>query len=177
MIFTPLALDGAFLVELERQADARGFFARTFCAEEFASHGLVDRFVQTSLSHNARRGVLRGLHFQTAPHTETKLVRCAAGAIFDVLVDLRPNSPSYRRWTGLELSAGDGRMVYAPEGLAHGFLTLKDETEVEYQITPAYAPSAATGVRWNDPAFAIDWPEAPELHVSERDAAWPLMGS
>lgn len=175
MIFTPLALEGAYLIEPERHADERGFFARAFCSEDFEARGLADRFVQTSLSFNARRGVLRGLHYQSAPHAETKLIRCTMGAAFDVVLDLRPGSPSFRQWAGLELSAENRRMIYAPEGVAHGFLTLEDRTELEYQITPAYQPASASGVRWNDPAFAIDWPDTPELIISERDAAWPLV--
>jgi dTDP-4-dehydrorhamnose 3,5-epimerase len=175
MIFTPLELEGAYLIDPEPHADERGSFARVFCAETFAAHGLVDRFVQTSVSHNARRGVLRGLHFQTAPHQETKLIRCVAGEAFDVIVDLRPGSPTFRKWASFEISAQNRRMVYAPQGFAHGFLTLTEGTELEYQITPAYAAGSACGVRWNDPAFAIDWPEPPDLIISERDAAWPLV--
>jgi dTDP-4-dehydrorhamnose 3,5-epimerase len=169
-----MALEGAFVIDPEPHADERGLFARTFCAETFGARGLVDRFVQTSVSCNTKRGTLRGMHFQSAPYAETKLIRCTAGAVYDVLVDLRPKSPSFRKWASVEISAQNRKMVYAPEGVAHGFVTLEDCTELEYQITPAYAPGSASGVRWNDPAFGVEWPRPPEL-ISERDAAWPLM--
>lgn len=174
MLFRPLSLTGAYVVELERRDDPRGFFARTFCQDEFAAHGLPTCFVQCNLSWNASRGTLRGLHFQKAPSREGKLVRCTAGAIWDVLVDLRPDSATRFRWEGVELSAHNHSSLYVPPGFAHGFQTLTDGAEVFYQMTDMYAPDLADGVRWNDPAFAIAWP-IPEPILSERDASYPLL--
>lgn len=171
MNFTPTALPGAWIVEPERLGDERGFFARTFCRDEFGAHGLATIFVQCNTSFNARRGTLRGMHFQRAPHAEAKLVRCTRGAILDVLVDLRPDSAAYCRWVGVELSAQNGRMLYAPEGVAHGFQTLADDSEVFYQMAAMYRPEAAAGVRWNDAAFGIDWP-IPDPILSRRDAEY-----
>jgi dTDP-4-dehydrorhamnose 3,5-epimerase len=170
---TPVA--GVLVVEPERIEDERGFFARTFSAEEFADLGLDGRVNQCSTSFNARAGTLRGLHFQMAPHGEAKLVRCTRGAIFDVAVDLRPDSPSYLRWFGSELSADDGRALFVPEGCAHGFQTLVDASEVLYQISTPHMPEAARGVRWDDPAFAIEWPPPPPAGrtMSPRDAEYP----
>jgi dTDP-4-dehydrorhamnose 3,5-epimerase len=170
---SPLA--GAYTIELERLEDERGFFARSFCAEEFAARGLEVVMPQSSVSFNARRGTLRGLHYQAEPHAEDKLVRCTAGAIYDVIVDLRPGSPTARRWFGVELSAANHRSLFIPKGLAHGFLTLHDDTEVLYMISAPYAPGFERGVRWNDPAIGISWPTAPSV-VSARDAAYPLLG-
>ena len=166
-----LPLAGAFIVSPERHCDARGWFARTFCRDEFAAHGLTGDFVQCSASFNARRGTLRGMHFQRAPHEETKLVRCTRGAVFDVLLDLRPGSATLCRWHAVELNDQDGVAVYVPAGLAHGFQSLTDTTEVFYQITERYVPEASCGVRWDDPAFAIDWPIRPPI-LSERDAGY-----
>lgn len=174
MRFRPLSLAGAYLVEVERREDPRGFFARTFCQDEFAAHGLPTSFVQCNVSWNASRGTLRGLHFQKAPSREGKLVRCTAGAIWDVLVDLRPDSATRFRWEGVELSARNHSSLYIPPGFAHGFQTLTDGAEVFYQMTDMYAPGLADGVRWNDPAFAIAWP-IPEPILSERDASYPLL--
>src|SRR5207247_1799350 len=143
-------LGGALIVDPEPIEDERGFFARTFCAVEFGARGLETRFVQQSVSHNRRRGTLRGMHYQAAPHTETKLVRCTAGAVYDVLVDLRRDSPTFKRWLAVELTARNRRALYVPPGLAHGFLTLEDDTDLEYLITPAYRPEASRGVRWDD---------------------------
>ncbi len=172
MIFSPTAVAGAWLVDPERREDSRGFFARTWCAREFAEHGLDARAVQCSISRNARRGTLRGLHWQAPPHAESKLVRCSRGAIWDVALDLRPASATYLKHVGVELTADSGRAIYIPEGCAHGFVTLADDCEVFYQMTEFYEPSAGRGVRWNDPAFGIRWPVAdPILHP--RDAAWP----
>ncbi len=165
-------LADARLIEMERRGDERGYFARTFCEAEFGAAGLVTRFVQASQSHNRRRGTLRGMHFQRAPHGEVKLVRVVRGAIHDVIIDLRRGSPSYGRWEAFELSAENGRSLYVPEGFAHGFQTLADETDVIYQISHPYTPGSDGGVRWNDPAFGISWP----LTVTEmapKDAAWP----
>jgi dTDP-4-dehydrorhamnose 3,5-epimerase len=166
-----LPLTGAFIVSPERHCDARGWFARTFCRDEFAAHGLTGDFVQCSASFNARRGTLRGMHFQRAPHEETKLVRCTRGAVFDVLLDLRPSSATFCRWHAIELNDQDGVAVYVPAGLSHGFQSLTDTTEIFYQITERYVPEASGGVRWDDPAFAIDWPIRPPI-LSERDAGY-----
>ena len=160
---------------MERHPDERGFFARTFCINEFATHGLDTKLVQCSISFNTRKGTLRGLHYQTAPHAETKLVRCTRGAVYDVVVDLRANSPTLRQWVGVELTEQKRNMVYIPEGCAHGFLTLADESEVFYQMSEFYSPKSARGVRWNDPAFRIGWPGKVEV-ISERDRTYPDLG-
>lgn len=174
MIFTETPLPGVFVVALEAIEDERGSFARTFSAEDFAAQGLDPAVVQCSVSFNLRAGTLRGMHYQEAPHAESKLVRCSRGAIFDVAVDLRPESPTYCGWFGIELTPDNGRMLYIAEGLAHGFQTLADATEVQYQISREYVPSAAGGVRWDDPAFGIEWPRAqPGLTISERDRTYP----
>jgi dTDP-4-dehydrorhamnose 3,5-epimerase len=172
MKFGATTLSGVMLIDLEKRGDDRGYFARTFCAEEFARHGLVTTFVQVNHSHSARRGTLRGLHFQRAPHGEDKLIRVVRGAIHDVVLDLRPSSPSYGRAEGFHLSAENGRMVYVPAGCAHGFQTLEDDTDAIYQVSHPYTPAAEGGVRWNDPAFAIDWP-LPVAVITEKDASWP----
>lgn len=172
MRFTATSVSDVVLVELEPLTDERGFFARTWCREEFASHGLNPDIAQCSVSFNARKGTLRGLHYQVAPHQEAKLVRCTSGAVFDVAVDLRPGSPTYLKWVGIELTARNRRALYIPEGCAHGFITLADDTEVLYQITPAFVAGFGTGVRWNDPAFGIIWPAEPEV-ISERDRTYP----
>jgi dTDP-4-dehydrorhamnose 3,5-epimerase len=163
---TPLA--GAVFIEPERLADERGFFARTWCARAFAEHGLKGELVQCSISFNQRKGTLRGMHYQKPPQEEAKLVRCTMGAIFDVIVDLRPESPTFLKHFAVELSQENRRMLYVPEGFAHGFQTLTDETEVFYQMTEVFAPEFATGYRWNDPAFGIEWPLAVSV-ISERD--------
>lgn len=172
MRFTPTDLDGAYLVDIDRHEDERGFFARTWCRDEFAEQGLDTALAQASISYNRRAGTLRGMHFQIAPHEETKLVRCTRGALHDVIIDLRPGSPSYRRWTAVELTADNGRMLYIPAGFAHGFITLEAHTEACYMISQPYAPGSASGIRWNDPAFAIAWPRAVEV-ISARDSSWP----
>ncbi len=174
MIFTESALPGAFLVDLELLADDRGFFARAYCPDQFAAQGLGTPLRQCSVSYNARKGTLRGLHYQTAPHEEHKLVRCTAGCIFDVIVDIRPPSRHYRRWFGTELSARNRRALFIPPGFAHGFLTLSDEAEVYYMISVPHAPEHARGFRWSDPAFGIEWPSDPSV-ISARDAAYPLL--
>jgi dTDP-4-dehydrorhamnose 3,5-epimerase len=173
LIETPLP--GAYVVELEPLRDERGWFARTFDVAAFASLGLDAAVVQCNTSFNERAGTLRGMHFQTEPHGEPKLVRCTRGAIYDVIVDLRPDSPAFRRWFGIELSAGGTASLFAPAGLAHGFQTLEDASEVHYQMGHEYVPEAASGVRWNDPAFGIDWPDPPPAGrvISERDASYP----
>jgi dTDP-4-dehydrorhamnose 3,5-epimerase len=175
MIFKELELRGAFVIEPEPLEDERGFFARTFCAAEFAARGLRPTIAQCSVSYNRRRGTLRGLHYQAAPHEEAKLVRCTHGAVYDVIVDIRPDSATFRRWAGIELSAENRRMVYVPEGFAHGFQTLVDETEVLYQISTAYVPQAARGIRWDDPDLAIAWPPAAARVISARDLGLPAF--
>jgi dTDP-4-dehydrorhamnose 3,5-epimerase len=172
MIFHPLDLAGAYRIEPQLVADERGAFARRFCAETFRAHGLEGDLVQRSISFNARAGTLRGMHFQAPPHLEAKLVRCTRGAIFDVMVDLRDGSPTYGQWYGEELSANNRVILYIPKGFAHGFQTLVDDTEVDYEITPAYVPGAGGGFRFDDPALAIAWP-LPVIMVSERDRALP----
>jgi dTDP-4-dehydrorhamnose 3,5-epimerase len=174
MIFTETPLPGAFLVEISPLADERGFFARTYCAEEFGAQGLSCNWQQCSVSCNTRMGTLRGLHYQRAPHEEHKLVRCTAGAIFDVIVDIRANSASYRRWFGLQLTAANRRSLFIPPGYAHGFITLSDDTEVSYMISEPYAPDHAQGYRWDDPAFAVRWPIEPSV-ISPRDAGYALL--
>jgi dTDP-4-dehydrorhamnose 3,5-epimerase len=175
VIFTELPLAGAFLIEPERHADERGFFARVWCAREFGDRGLATVFVQSSISFNKRRGTLRGLHLQSPPHAETKLVRCTRGAAFDVLVDLRPESATYKRWHVCELTAENRGTVYIPEGIAHGFQTLSDDTELAYCISTYYEPAAARGVRWDDPTLAIAWPMVPPTVVSEKDRQLPFL--
>jgi dTDP-4-dehydrorhamnose 3,5-epimerase len=172
MRFHEAELPGVFVIELDRFEDERGFFARLHCPDEFARAGASFAPAQTSLSHNAAAGTLRGMHYQAPPVAETKLVRVVRGSAFDVLVDLRPDSPTYRRWAGFELSAGNGTAVFIPEGLAHGFITLEPDTDVLYQIAPDYTPGHDRGVRWDDPAFAIAWPRQPAV-ISERDASYP----
>jgi dTDP-4-dehydrorhamnose 3,5-epimerase len=170
--FTDAGLPGAWLLELEPIEDERGFFARTFSEEEFAAHGLVARYPQGNLSWNRRRGTLRGMHYQAAPYREAKLVRCVRGAIHDVIVDLRPGSSSRCRWIGVDLDAEGRSALYVPPGFAHGFVTLRDDTEVVYQMGEVYVAGAARGVRWNDPAFDIRWPLEPVV-ISERDRGYP----
>ncbi len=172
MIFRETGIEGVWVVEPERHADERGFFARTWDGAELAERGLNGNLSQCSISYNHRRGTLRGMHYQEAPHEEAKLVRCTAGAIFDVAVDLRPDSPTFTKWVGHELAAENRLALYVPEGCAHGFITLADGAEVAYQISERYAPEAARGVRWDDPAFAIDWPVEVNV-ISERDRSYP----
>jgi dTDP-4-dehydrorhamnose 3,5-epimerase len=174
MIFTPSPLPGVFVVELEPHADERGFFARSYCAAEFSAHGLGPELRQCSVSYNARKGTLRGMHYQGAPHEEHKLVRCTAGAVFDVMVDIRDSSPTYRRWFGTELTGTNRRSVFIPPGFAHGFVSLTDHAEVYYMISVAHAPQVSRGFRWNDPAFAIEWPVVPTV-ISSRDMNYPLL--
>lgn len=175
MIFRPARLPGAFLVEPERLGDERGFFARTWCAREFEEAGLSPRLVQCSLSFNRERGTLRGLHYQSVPHREAKVVRCTMGAVHDVIVDLRADSPTYLEHFDVRLTAENRLAVYVPEGCAHGFQTLDDDTELLYQMNEFYEPSAARGVRWDDPSFGIEWPLEPTV-MSERDRRYPDLG-
>jgi len=172
MRFVETTVAGAFVIEPEPIADERGFFARTWCQREAEEHGLNPAVAQCNISFNLRKGTLRGMHYQAAPHEEAKLVRCARGAIYDVIIDLRPRSPSYGAHVGAELTEGNGRLIYVPEGCAHGFLTLADRTEVLYQMSQLYVPDAGRGVRWDDPAFGISWPGAVEV-INERDRSYP----
>lgn len=172
MQFLTTSLPGVFEIRIERHCDERGFFARSWCEREFAAHGLNPGLVQCSISFNARKGTLRGMHFQAAPCAEAKLVRCTTGSIHDVVLDLRPESPTYKNWVTLTLSAQNRSMAYIPEGCAHGFITLEDDTEVFYQMSEFFAPESAQGVRWNDPAFGIVWPTQVEV-ISKRDADYP----
>ena len=172
MKFLKTALHGAYIIELEASEDERGYFARTFCRREFADHGLNYEVAQCSISYNARRGTLRGMHYQVEPHREGKLVHCVGGSLYDVIVDLRPESDTYCRWIGVELSPLKRRLIYVPEGFAHGFQTLEDNTTVYYQISEFYAPQSARGVRWDDPAFGIKWPLSNPI-FSEKDRLMP----
>lgn len=172
MLFQPTNLADAYLVDLEKATDERGFFARTWCVQEFAAHGLDSNLVQCNLSYNQRQGTLRGMHYQMAPFAETKLVRCIRGALYDVIIDLRPTSPTYLHWLGVTLSAENRTALYVPQGFAHGFQTLTDETEVFYQMSTFYAPEYARGLRWNDPRFQIEWP-LPVTVMSARDQGYP----
>jgi dTDP-4-dehydrorhamnose 3,5-epimerase len=172
MRFIQLGLGNACIIEPELLEDERGFFARTWCPTEFQEHGLNPRLVQCSISFNRKRGTLRGMHYQLAPSEEAKLVRCTAGSLWDVIIDLRPHSPTFRQWNSVELTARNHRLLYVPEGFAHGYLTLEDDTEVVYQISEFYAPQWARGVRWNDSAFGIRWPEEVRM-ISARDQSFP----
>ena len=172
MNFIETKLKGAFIVEPERLEDDRGFFARTWCQREFAAHGLNANLVQCNISFNRMKNTLRGMHYQAAPHAEAKLVRCTKGSIYDVIIDLRNDSQTFKHWLSLELTEKDRKMFYIPEGFAHGFLTLEDNTEVSYQMSEFYAPESAKGVRWNDPSFGIEWPVDVTV-MSEKDTQYP----
>jgi len=168
MIFTETPLNGAFLIDLEKHGDERGFFARAFCQREFGDHGLVTRIVQANNSLSARKGTLRGMHYQLTPKAETKVVRCLHGALHDIILDLRPDSPTFGQSFGASLTAENRRMMYVPKGFAHGFITLANDTEAFYLVDEFYAPECERGVRWNDPRFAIDWPAQPVV-ISDKD--------
>jgi dTDP-4-dehydrorhamnose 3,5-epimerase len=199
MLFTETKLKGAYLIEIQKNEDERGFFARSYCFREFEEHGLNPRVVQCNISYNAKKGTVRGMHYQIPPYEEAKLVRCTAGGIYDVIIDLRPYSATYCQWFGVELAAGGSlltahdpqsgaacslhaapcsplsaryRMLYIPQGFGHGFITLEDSTEVFYQMSEFYAPDSARGIRWNDPVFGIEWPLEPKM-ISERDQSYP----
>lgn len=176
MIFRETTLKGAFLIDLEPHVDARGFFARSFCRGEFAAHDLATAFVQSNISFNAERGTLRGMHWQAAPHAEAKLVRCTAGSLWDVIVDLRPGSPTRLEWAGFELDSRSRRLLYVPEGFAHGFITLEPATEVFYEMSAPYVADASRGFRWNDPGVGIAWPLPPH-RISDQDAALAYLMS
>ena len=173
MIFTETKLKGAYIVQLERIKDERGFFSRAWCKREFDQHGLMSRLVQCNVSYNKNRGTLRGMHYQVAPYEETKLVRCTMGSIYDVIIDLRPDSPTHKEWIGVELNAENRQMLFVPKGFAHGYQTLVNHAEVFYQVSEFYHPEAERGVRWNDPVFGIEWPIVDNLEVSEKDKSWP----
>jgi dTDP-4-dehydrorhamnose 3,5-epimerase len=173
MRFLPTKLAGAYLIEPEPWEDARGLFARTYCRDEFAAHGLNTAWVQCNVSFNRLAGTLRGMHWQAEPHAEVKLVRCTRGAAFDVIADVRPDSPTYRQWVGVELIADNRRAVYVPAGFAHGFQTLTDDTELFYQMSEFYHPELASGVRWDDPSLGIEWPPAEQRVIAERDLSFP----
>ena len=173
MIFKTTGIEGAFVIELEKIQDHRGYFARTFCQKEFQAHGLCTSLVQANTAFTQRKGTVRGMHYQAAPYAEAKLVRCNRGAAFDVMIDLRPGSKSYCRWFGVELAADNHRMLYVPEGFAHGYQTLQDDTELFYLVSQFYTPQAEQGVRWNDTCFKIAWPIVANALLSEKDRNWP----
>lgn len=172
MIFRETRLKGAYLIEPEKREDERGFFARSWCMREFADHNLNPKMAQCNISFNRKKGTLRGMHYQAAPFAECKLVRCTQGTIYDVIIDLRPDSPTFKQHIGEVLSASNHKMLYVPEGFAHGFQALEDETEVFYQISESYAPESSRGVRWNDPVFGIQWPVSDPIML-ERDRSYP----
>jgi dTDP-4-dehydrorhamnose 3,5-epimerase len=172
LIFQQTDLQGAYLIQLDKIKDQRGFFARAWCEKEFADHGLTAVVHQANVSFNVRAGTLRGMHYQVDPYGEAKTIRCTRGAIYDVIIDLRKDSKTYQQWFGAELTADNYAMLYVPENFGHGFLTLADNTEVTYQVSEFYTPGAERGIRWNDPAFDIRWPEAMRV-ISEKDASWP----
>lgn len=172
MRFKESKLKGAYIIDLEKHQDDRGFFARTFCRKELEAHGLIADVAQANMSLSKTRGTLRGMHYQKSPFEETKLVRCTQGALYDVIIDLRPDSASFKQWIGVELSADNYRMLFVPKNFAHGFITLTDDTEVTYMVSQFYAPGSELGIRWNDPQFGIQWPLDVQV-ISEKDANWP----
>ncbi|WP_319502721.1 dTDP-4-dehydrorhamnose 3,5-epimerase [uncultured Draconibacterium sp.] len=172
MIFAETELKGAFLINIEQLEDERGFFARSWCIKEMKKHGINGKIVQTNISYNKKKGTLRGMHFQKSPFEEAKLIRCTRGSIFDVIVDLRRDSPTYLHWLGVELTDDNYKMLYVPENFAHGFITLNDNTEVLYQMFEFYIPECASGIRWNDPALNISWPEDISI-ISKKDMHYP----
>jgi dTDP-4-dehydrorhamnose 3,5-epimerase len=175
MLFIETKLKGAFIIDIAPRQDERGFFARSWCADEFVKHGLNPRLAQCNISFNKKRGTLRGMHYQAEPFPEAKLVRCTMGAMYDVMIDLRQNSPTFKQWLAVELTAQNRRALYIPEGFAHGFQTLEDDTEVFYQMSEFYHPECARGVRWDDPAFGILWRERGEIIVLEKDRSFDLF--
>lgn len=172
MKFYKTELEGAYIIELEKLEDDRGFFARTWCQKELENHDLVSRIAQANVSFNTKAGTLRGMHYQAAPYEETKLIRCTRGALYDVIVDLRRDSPTFKKWMGVELTANNYKMLYVPKNFAHGFITLDDDTEVLYFISEFYTPGAERGLLWDDPELGINWPR-PVAVISEKDAGWP----
>jgi len=173
MIFSETKLSGAYVIDLAKIEDNRGFFARAWCERELAERHLETRIAQCNISFNRHKATVRGMHFQRAPHEEVKLIRCIRGALFDVIIDLRPDSTTFSRWAGFELSASNRRMLYVPRGFAHGFQTLEDDTETFYMVSEFYTPAAEAGVRWDDPAFGIEWPLGSPTEISDKDASWP----
>lgn len=173
MIFEETKLHGAYIIYPEKLEDKRGFFSRVWCKEEFEQHGLVTNLVQCNISYNKGHSTLRGMHYQDKPYQETKLVRCTAGAILDVIIDIRPESSSYKEWVSVELSAENRTLLYVPEGFAHGYVTLVDDAEIFYQVSEFYTPGVERGIRWNDPLFQIAWPVSDSLVISDKDSAWP----
>jgi dTDP-4-dehydrorhamnose 3,5-epimerase len=173
MIFYETKLSGAFLIEPEKRSDHRGFFARSFCRLEFQKYGLNPDIFQSNIGFSQEKGTVRGLHFQLAPFAETKLIRCTSGSLYDVIVDLRPDSSTYRQWFSVELNCLNRTMLYVPEGFAHGYMTLTERTEVFYQVSQSYVPSAEMGIRWNDPSFNFEWPDMERIVISEKDQTWP----
>ena len=171
MKFTETKLAGAFIIDLNKLEDDRGFFARTFCTQELEDHGLIANVAQANMSWNEKSGTMRGMHYQVDPYQETKLVRCVRGALYDVIIDLRTDSSTYGEWVGVELTADNHRALFVPRDFAHGFVTLEDNTDAFYMVSQSYVPNAESGIRWNDPKFAIDWPIQPTV-VSEKDANW-----
>jgi dTDP-4-dehydrorhamnose 3,5-epimerase len=174
--FTETKLKGAYIIDIERLEDERGFFARAWCQKEFHDHGLNSKLVQCSISYNTKKGTLRGMHYQTKPHEECKLIRCTSGSIYDVIVDIRKDSLTYGQYINVVLSSENRKMLFVPEGFAHGFLTLVDSTEIFYQMSEFFAPEHARGFRWNDPAFGIKWPNDVQV-ISERDRNMPNFSS
>ncbi len=172
MIFKETKLKGAYIIELQKLTDERGFFGRSWCKKEFEAHGLNANVVQANVSYSKTKGTIRGMHYQVAPYSETKSIRCFSGSIYDVIIDIRPDSPTYKQWIGVELSAENGLMLFVPEGFAHGFITLEDHSSVNYLVTAYYTPGAEGGIRYNDPAFNIEWPIDPTV-VSEKDRNHP----
>jgi len=173
VVFVETKLQGVYIIEAERREDARGFLARTFCQREFEAHGLNPRVAQCSTSFNKRKGTLRGIHYQVAPYAEVKVVRCTAGIIYDVALDLRPDSPTYKEWVGIELTEENRRAIYIPAGCGHGFQTIVDDSEVYYQISEFYYPEFARGIRWDDPAFGVQWPLREGVTLSDKDRSYP----
>lgn len=173
MIFKETKLQGVFIIEIEKRQDDRGFFARAWCKKEFEAHGLNVHLVQANLAFSQKKGTLRGMHYQMSPYEEAKLVRCIKGAIFDVAIDLRPDSSTYKEWVAVELTEDNHKTFYIPENFAHGYQTLTDNTELFYQVSQFYSPKYECGVRWNDPVFGIEWPETDNLMISEKDKNWP----
>jgi dTDP-4-dehydrorhamnose 3,5-epimerase len=172
VIYTETKLKGAFIIEIEKLKDHRGFFARSWCQHEFEKQGLNSRLVQANVSYNKKKGTLRGMHYQIHPYEETKLVRCTRGSIYDVIIDLRPASPTYAQWIGVELTAENYKILCVPENFAHSFLSLEDDTEVTYQVSQFYTPGSERGIRWDDPAFSIEWPIEISV-ISDKDQSWP----
>ncbi len=174
MIYTPSRIPGAWIIDLDKIGDARGFFAMSWLPHELSERGMNPALAQCNLAFNYKRGTLRGMHFQKAPHAQAKIIRATRGSLLDVIVDLREDSPTFRQWDAVELTADNHRMLYMPEGIAHGYITLEDNTEAQYFASSPWAPKAESGVRWDDPAFGISWPFAPAV-ISDKDAAWPLV--